>query len=221
VGAKAAPFVSTSVSWHNSVTGRPAQQHSTANSISSQTVGKAIDHLAQRHILQSHVQQGFQHSCDQLTHRVAHDEPFTSRKPQPSTTDWIPLRKGNKTDCTGQDCPLIFSTSAAHSPQQEWPTTIAGHRRTDALGRRTQQQCARSRLGFSGRNYRAAGANDHFATTVKRPSRAIRRFSNLEVLYLDLLGLLQISLLRLHHILLDHLEVAVGHPRSLNGQNPL
>jgi len=43
---------------------------------------------------------------------------------------------------------------------------------------------------------------------------------NLEVLYLDLLGLLQISLLRLHHILMDHLELAVGHPRPTNGQNP-
>ncbi len=43
---------------------------------------------------------------------------------------------------------------------------------------------------------------------------------NLKLLYLDLLGLLQISLTRLHHILLYHLELAVGHPRSTNGQNP-
>ncbi len=96
MGAKASPLVSTSVSWHDSVTGKPGQQYSTANSISNQTVGKAIDYLAQRHILQSHVQQEFQHSCNQLTHRVAHDEPFPSRKSQPSTTDWIPLRKATR-----------------------------------------------------------------------------------------------------------------------------
>ena len=210
-------MVSTSVSWHDSVTGRPAQQYSTANSISSQTVGKAIDYLAQ-HTLQSHVQQGFQHSCNQLTHRVAHNEAFTSRKPQPSTTDWIPLRKGNKTsDCIGQGCPLIFSTSAAHSPQQEWPTTIAGHRRADALGRRTQQQCARSRLGFFGRSYRAADANDHSCN--RGPHAQYDISGNFEVLYLNLLRLLQVSLLRLHDILLDHLELAVGHPRSINGHN--
>lgn len=43
---------------------------------------------------------------------------------------------------------------------------------------------------------------------------------NVEVLYLDLLGLLQTSLLRLHHILLDHLELVVDHPRSTSGQAP-
>jgi len=115
----------------------------------------------------------------------------------------------------------MSSVSAPYSPQQEWPTTNAGHRRTDALGRRTQQQCARSRLGFSGRSYRAAGANNHSCSTVCKELR--RRYDipgNLEVLYLDLLGLLQIPLFRLHHILLDHLEVAVGHRTSVNGQNP-
>ena len=174
-------------------------------------------YLAQYHILQFHVSRGFQHSYHQLTHRVAHDEPFASRKSQPSTTNWIPLRTGNTTGCVGQGCALIPSRSAAYSPQQEWPTTNAGHRRTDALGRRTQQQCARSRLGFFGRSYRAADANDHSCNKAPRGQNDIS--GDFEVLYLDLLGLLQISLLRLHHILLDHLEPAVGHPRSTNGQN--
>jgi len=64
MGAKASPLVSTIVSWHDSVTGRPAQRCNTADFISIQTVRQAIDYLALCHILQSSVWQGLQHSCE-------------------------------------------------------------------------------------------------------------------------------------------------------------